>query len=89
MLKEKYPLYYDPRVKGGFRVIHRLDTICSGCFCIPLTPKSESLAYQMFLEKKVSKYYLALVYGHIKINEEFTIEAPVGKKNKKSIFSYF
>ncbi len=79
LLRDKYPFYYDPRVKGGFRVLHRLDTVCSGCLCVPLTPKSEKLGYEMFLKQKVSKYYLALVYGHIKNNnEEFSIEASIG-----------
>ena len=78
ILKDKYPIYYDPRVKGGFRVLHRLDTICSGCICIPLTQNSESQGFQMFLKQKVSKHYLALVYGYIENKEEFIINASIG-----------
>jgi 23S rRNA-/tRNA-specific pseudouridylate synthase len=81
ILKDKYEYLYDPRVKGGFRVLHRIDTVCSGCFCIPLTPISNKLGFEAFLKHRVSKYYLALVYGHVKNEtgkEFFEIQVPIG-----------
>ena len=77
-LREKYPYYYDPRLTGGFHVLHRLDAITSGVICIPLNYFSQRIAVQAFKTENVEKYYLALVYGKIKYKKEFTIDVPIG-----------
>lgn len=59
-LKENFPYYYDPRLTGGFHVLHRLDAITSGAICVPLNYFSQRLAVQAFTAGKVEKYYLAL-----------------------------
>lgn len=59
-LREKFPFYYDPRLTGGFHVLHRLDAITSGVICIPLNYFSQRLAVSAFTNNKVEKYYLAL-----------------------------
>jgi 23S rRNA-/tRNA-specific pseudouridylate synthase len=59
-LREKFPFYYDPRLTGGFHVLHRLDTITSGVICIPLNYFSQRIAVQAFQTGNAQKYYLAL-----------------------------
>lgn len=85
LLKEKYPFYYDPAVKGGYRLIHRLDYVSSGCYFVPLTQKAALNAKNAFLKSNVKKYYVSLVYGHVKVNNKeniFEINMPIGDDAK-------
>ena len=59
-LKENFPLLYDPRLTGGFHVLHRLDSVTSGAICVPLNYFSQRIAVKVFEEGKAEKYYLAL-----------------------------
>lgn len=43
-LRENFPFYYDPRITGGFHVLHRLDSVTSGVVCVPLNYFSQRLA---------------------------------------------
>jgi 23S rRNA-/tRNA-specific pseudouridylate synthase len=43
-LREQFPFYYDPRITGGFHVLHRLDSVTSGVICVPLNYFSQRLA---------------------------------------------
>lgn len=43
-LREKFPFYYDPRITGGFHVLHRLDSVTSGVICVPLNYFSQRIA---------------------------------------------
>jgi 23S rRNA-/tRNA-specific pseudouridylate synthase len=64
-LKEKFPMYYDPRLRGGFHVLHRLDSVTSGCLCVPLNYFSQRLGVEAFENGRANKNYLALVYGRL------------------------
>lgn len=83
LIKEKFPYYFDPRLTGGFHVLHRLDSATSGCLCIPLNYFSKRIAYEAFISRNVDKYYLALVYGHIRPSDEpdgfFEVNVPIGE----------
>jgi 23S rRNA-/tRNA-specific pseudouridylate synthase len=68
-MKEKYSYYYDPRLTGGFHVLHRLDSVTSGAICVPLNYYSQNFAAKAFENNQVKKYYLALVYGIVKFDE--------------------
>lgn len=69
LLAQRYPFNYDPRLRGGFHVLHRLDAVTSGCMCVPLNYYSYRVGIEAFLKKKAQKYYIALVYGAIDINQ--------------------
>jgi len=89
LLKEKYPYYYNPKLTGGFHVLHRLDTVTSGCICVPLNKSSFSVAKKAFESGKVQKKYLALVYGKVDLtrvnyfgvnvlNDNIEVKIPIG-----------
>ena len=89
LIKEKYPYYYDPRITGGYHVLHRLDAVTSGCMCVPLNETSLKIAMKAFVKGHVEKYYLGLVYGKINLaeikcfgavvkNEEIEVNMPMG-----------
>lgn len=69
LIRERFPFYFDSRLRGGFHVLHRLDAVTSGCLCIPFNYFSFRVGIEAFLKKKVEKYYLALVYGHVSPNK--------------------
>jgi 23S rRNA-/tRNA-specific pseudouridylate synthase len=33
LLIDKFPYLYDPSIAGGFHILHRLDSVTSGCIC--------------------------------------------------------
>lgn len=69
LLREKYPIHYDPRLQGGFHVLHRLDSVTSGCLCVPLNYYSQRMAVEAFQKGLVDKEYLALVWGRVETNK--------------------
>jgi 23S rRNA-/tRNA-specific pseudouridylate synthase len=80
LLRENFPFYYNPKIQGGYHVLHRLDYMCSGCFCVPLNEKSAQLASDAIRKGEIEKKYLALVNGHLKRENnqnEFEIEASI------------
>lgn len=93
LMREKFPYYYDPRLKGGFHVLHRLDLVTSGCICLPLNYFSYRIAYEAFKTNNVSKYYLALVYGRLNpdlgaygvdhSDDMLTVDVPIGEDNNR------
>ncbi len=86
-LREKFPFYYDPRLTGGFHVLHRLDAITSGVMCIPLNYFSQRIAVNAFAQGNAQKYYLALVYGLLKETDEFLVTVPIGDDTRNYRFS--
>lgn len=66
MVKDQFPFYFDPRLRGGYHVLHRLDSVTSGCMCIPLNYFSFRIGLEAFIQHKAEKFYLALVYGLVK-----------------------
>jgi tRNA pseudouridine32 synthase/23S rRNA pseudouridine746 synthase len=100
LVRDKFPMYFDPRITGGFHILHRLDSITSGCVCIPLTYFSQRLAVEAFTSNKVSKQYLSLVYGRfdekaadfsgVKIDKDdgsFLIDKPIGEDLRRLKYS--
>ncbi len=70
------------RLTGGYHVLHRLDSVTSGCLCIPLTYFSQRLAYEAFKKGRVEKFYLALVYGKLEEKNMITIDMPIGENQQ-------
>ena len=46
-------------------IVHRLDKDTSGCLVVAKTPQAQSKLSDAFAERKTSKTYLAVVYGHL------------------------
>jgi len=67
-------------VGGDFRpgVVHRLDKDTSGLLIFAKRAAVHLHLSQMLSEKKISRQYLALVWGHIPI-ENLVVEAPIGR----------
>ena len=61
------------------RYCHRLDLGTSGCMCFARTPMSGFLAYKAFVDKRVLKYYLALVHGHVQSPYPIFVDVPIGE----------
>jgi 23S rRNA-/tRNA-specific pseudouridylate synthase len=93
LVRDKFPFYYDTRLVGGFHVCHRLDSVTSGCICVPLNYHSQRMAVDAFVSGNVEKYYLALVYGRVNadlhketkktMEHEFIIDVPIGEDLRK------
>jgi len=93
LVREKFPFYYDTRLVGGYHVLHRLDSVTSGCICVPLNYNSQRMAVDAFVSGNVDKYYLALVYGRVNAlshrdnkkttDNEFIIDVPIGEDLRK------
>ena len=50
-------------------IVHRLDKDTSGCLVVAKTPQALTKLAESFAERKTSKTYLAVVYGHLKQKE--------------------
>ncbi|CAF1001823.1 unnamed protein product [Brachionus calyciflorus] len=88
LVKEKFPYYFDPRLTGGFHVLHRLDAVTSGCLCIPLNYFSQRIGFEAFKSGNADKYYLALVYGHVKLDHVdkdgfYELNVPIGEDQRR------
>jgi tRNA pseudouridine32 synthase/23S rRNA pseudouridine746 synthase len=70
------------QLKCGFRrpptPMHRLDTDTSGCLLFARTAKARALFQKDFEERRVEKYYLAVVASEVG-GEQGVIEVPLGK----------
>ncbi len=78
-LIQKYPQIKgvgEDKLRPG--IVHRLDKETSGLLVIAKTQAAFDYLKKLFQERKISKVYLALVYGHLK-NRTGIIEAPLGK----------
>ncbi len=64
----------DPARPG---IVHRLDKDTSGCLAIAKTKQGYEFLRLQFLERKVTKIYLAVVLG--RIDKGFSIDTPLGK----------
>ena len=59
-------------------IVHRLDKDTSGCLVVAKTPQALSRLADAFAERKTSKTYLAVVWGH-PVPEEGEIRARIGR----------
>lgn len=59
-------------------IVHRLDKETSGVMVVAKTPTAFSNLQQQFKERKVKKYYLALVHGKVQ-PEQGVIRAPISR----------
>ena len=50
-------------------IVHRLDKDTSGCLVVAKTPQALAKLAESFADRKTSKTYLAVVYGHLKQKE--------------------
>ncbi|MBM3934139.1 MAG: RluA family pseudouridine synthase [SAR202 cluster bacterium] len=76
-------LAHDPDIEGvGGEVrpgiVHRLDKDTSGLLVIAKTDEAHRRLTAQFMEREVTKVYLALVHGSLK-QDEATIDAPIGR----------
>jgi len=77
----------DPQQRPG--IVHRLDKDTSGLMVIALNQKSYIGLKEQFSERKVSKEYLALVWGHME-NKKGVIDQPLARSEsyKKQIIAH-
>nr|XP_045594006.1 RNA pseudouridylate synthase domain-containing protein 1-like isoform X2 [Procambarus clarkii] len=64
-LRQHFPALANQNLGHEFRFAHRLDFATSGLLCIALHKKAAAAAVKCFVHKRVDKYYLALVRGHV------------------------
>lgn len=71
-------------------IVHRLDKDTSGVLIVAKTEKAQQILSDQFLNRKIKKHYIALVYGHL-TPKTGRIEAGIGRsmtdRKKMSIFS--
>jgi len=77
----KFPELYQPHLGHGYYVAHRLDYSTSGAVVIPLTKLAASQAAKQFELKRVKKFYLALLRGHVE-GDNLEIQFPVGEDSR-------
>ncbi len=75
------PLLLQEGLRPG--IVHRLDKDTSGLICIALTEQARLKLAEDFAERRVNKYYLALVHGVPK--EQGEIHAPLGRDAKSKV----
>ncbi|XP_015918780.1 RNA pseudouridylate synthase domain-containing protein 1 [Parasteatoda tepidariorum] len=76
-LNHKFPNLADPSIMFGFRFCHRLDFSTSGVLCLALNKLAAKECMLAMNSRRVSKYYLALVHGHIQENS-IQFDKPIG-----------
>lgn len=59
-------------------IVHRIDKDTSGLIVIAKNNKTHELLAEMFKNKTINRYYIALVIGQIPVNEGI-IDAPIGR----------
>lgn len=74
-----FPDLANPNLCHEFHFVHRLDYATSGVMCIALNKQSARAASTAFEGRRVQKYYLAVVHGHIN-NPSMIIDAAIGMK---------
>ncbi|KAL1522071.1 hypothetical protein AB1Y20_021714 [Prymnesium parvum] len=72
------PHLADPKTVHGFRNVHQLDYATSGVLCFGLSKRAAGTAGRLFEARRVRKWYLALVEGHVPWSERRE-ERGVGK----------
>lgn len=76
-LRRRFPEEVNPRLGHGFHFVHRLDYPTSGVMCVAKHKQASACAQKAFAERLTSKYYLAILRGHVSCNL-IDIDIPVG-----------
>lgn len=76
-LRRIFPDLANPRLGHEFMFAHRLDYATSGLMCISVHKKAAGAITKCFVHKRVDKYYLALVRGHVS-KEMLDVYLPIG-----------
>ena len=90
MLRDQMPVHYDPRLTGGFHILHRLDSVTSGCMCVPLNYFAQRRGIDAFRDNRVKKSYVALVHGHFaqaSSSKPMRIDVPIGDDRRAPGYS--
>lgn len=77
-LRQLLPDLANQQLGHEFRFTHRLDFATSGLLCIALHKKAAGEITKCFMKKRVDKYYLALVKGHVS-KEMLDVRLPIGE----------
>lgn len=77
-LRRRFPDLVNPKLGHEFMFAHRLDFATSGLMCISVHKKAAGAVTKCFVHKRVDKYYLALVRGHVS-KEMLDIYLPIGE----------
>lgn len=80
IIRQMFPQLVNPKLYHEFYFVHRLDFATSGVMCLALNKLSAQVISTAFSERKVEKYYLALVHGHIN-EDSMLINEPIGFSN--------
>ncbi|XP_068250000.1 RNA pseudouridylate synthase domain-containing protein 1-like [Palaemon carinicauda] len=76
-LRHIFPELANPKLGHEFMFAHRLDYATSGLMCISVHKKAAGAITKCFVHKRVDKYYLALVRGHVS-KEMLDVYLPIG-----------
>ncbi|XP_050436643.1 RNA pseudouridylate synthase domain-containing protein 1-like [Adelges cooleyi] len=68
LLIAKFPHLVVKNLEHGFYFVHRLDYVTSGVICIALNKTACSTASSNFQKRISKKYYLALLRGHVSVD---------------------
>ncbi|XP_021949042.1 RNA pseudouridylate synthase domain-containing protein 1 isoform X2 [Folsomia candida] len=82
-LERLYPDLVNPNLAMSFFFCHRLDYSTSGILCIAKYKKACAVAVESFAHRKTSKYYLAIVRGHIS-KDLITVNEGIGDDIRQS-----
>lgn len=63
LLKKKFPSLANEKLYHEFYFPHRLDYATSGVMCVPLNKEECKIISKGFSDRRVQKYYIALVRG--------------------------
>ncbi len=84
-LISEYGYLYDKTSDDDFisrtGLIHRLDKDTSGLLLVAKNKDSFDYFQNQFKERRISKEYLAVVYGNL-VEDEFEIDAPIARNRK-------
>lgn len=76
-LRKMMPELVDQNCFHAFRFVHRLDYATSGVLCLALNRQAASHLALAFKRRQVTKYYLALVRGHLERSIVY-VDVPTG-----------
>ncbi|KAK8727500.1 hypothetical protein OTU49_009586 [Cherax quadricarinatus] len=81
-LRQLFPHLASQKLGHEFRFAHRLDFSTSGLLCVALHRSAAAAVAKCFVHKRVDKYYLALVRGHVS-KEMLDIYLPIGNDTRE------